>query len=56
MTKEFLDAAGLDYEYDDRIEDFIEFLKSHHIKTVPAIWIDGEYIGGYTELIERAKS
>lgn len=32
-------------------EELLE--KAPNARTVPQIWIDGEYIGGYTELSER---
>lgn len=32
-------------------EELLE--KAPNARTVPQIWIDGEYVGGYTELSER---
>ena len=47
-AKELLKANGISYEEVDRaqVEDF-------PYKTVPPIWINGNYIGGYTDLAEE---
>jgi glutaredoxin len=55
---EFLEAASLEYTYIDIAEPgVIEMLKQTERwnRKVPAIFINDEYIGGYTELIQKAK-
>lgn len=56
-AKEFLDLAKIEYQYIDINEpgafDFVT--KTLGAKTVPAILINEEFIGGYTQLIEKAK-
>lgn len=34
-------------------DEHLEFLVSKGLKTVPQIWRDGEYIGGYTDLAAK---
>ena len=39
------------YTYMELNRDYdIEFLLVKNLTTVPQIWLDGEYVGGYTEL------
>jgi ribonucleoside-diphosphate reductase alpha chain len=47
-AKKLLKVSGISYEEVDRaqVEDF-------PYKTVPQVWIDGKYIGGYTDLAEE---
>jgi glutaredoxin len=28
-------------------------MRVEHIETVPQVWLDGEHIGGYTDLAKR---
>tara|TARA_B100000614_G_C14172978_1_gene337829 strand:+ start:150 stop:320 length:171 start_codon:yes stop_codon:yes gene_type:complete len=51
-----LDYYGVEYEEKllDDINNLIEFKDNYpNIKQVPAIFIDDEYIGGYSELEKR---
>tara|TARA_X000001036_G_scaffold149047_2_gene141664 strand:+ start:3351 stop:3524 length:174 start_codon:yes stop_codon:yes gene_type:complete len=51
-----LDYYGVEYEEKllDDINHLIEFKDNYpNIKHVPAIFIDDEYIGGYSELEQR---
>lgn len=47
-AKALLKAKGISYKEVDRAD-----VKDFPYKTVPQIWIDNEYIGGYTELAEN---
>lgn len=51
--KVLLDEKGVDYTYKDISEEdvFVEYC-SHRLRTVPAVFKDGEYIGGFTEIKE----
>ena len=42
----------------EKVEYFKEMLLTEvpHAKTVPQIFEDGKYIGGYNELVERIKN
>lgn len=52
-AKRLLSSKKIPHEYVDISKDtLLQFkLKSSGIRTVPAIYLDGEYIGGYTELV-----
>ncbi|SLN45556.1 Methylamine utilization protein MauE [Roseivivax jejudonensis] len=45
------------YEIDDRLfrdrSEVDAFMEAHSVKTTPQIWIEGERVGGYTDLRER---
>ena len=47
-AKALLKAKGISYKEVDRAD-----VKDFPYKTVPQIWIDNEYIGGYTELAKN---
>lgn len=51
--KTLLDEKGVDYLYKDISEEnvFVEYC-SYRLRTVPAVFKDGEYIGGFTEIKE----
>lgn len=54
QTKAFLDSKGIQYEerkigQDWTVEELFQVVPT--AKTVPQIFIDGEYIGGYHELV-----
>ena len=48
--KDLLKAKEVEYIYKDISEEsnFEEFI-SHRLRTVPAVFIDGEFKGGFTE-------
>jgi glutaredoxin len=53
-AKALFNQKGVEYEEkiigrDTTREQLLE--RVPHAKTVPQIWLDGEYIGGYTELV-----
>lgn len=55
-AKKFLDSRGIVYEekrvgIDYTKEQLLEAVPN--AKTVPQIFIDGEYVGGYTELVQK---
>lgn len=50
-AKEFLSSLNIEYE-----EIVVENLDKYQYKTVPQIWIDNVYIGGYDRLIQNYKS
>lgn len=54
------EAAKLDYKYTalDVYPDALEALEERigRIQTVPQIFIDGEHVGGFTELKEAMKN
>lgn len=54
-SKMALDIAGIPYTYTDIMldEDAMDFLIENGLRSVPQIFIDGEYVGGYTELCSR---
>lgn len=57
MAKNLLEEIDVDYEFID-IEENEEdktFIKSKGFTTVPAIFYDGEKVGGYEELVEFVK-
>jgi len=51
--KELLDSKGIDYEYKDISDEdvFVEYC-SYRLRTVPAVFLNGEYLGGLTEMKE----
>ena len=55
-AKEFM--AGADIEYDeytvgpDILWETVQARAPIEITTVPQIWIDGQYVGGYTDLVK----
>ena len=52
-AKNLLKSKGIDYEekYLDNPQVFKEFIEQHPTKrTMPQIWIDDEYVGGFREL------
>lgn len=48
--KVYLEETQVEYEYKDISEEeiFEEFMQ-HRLRTVPAIFVDGEHKGGFTE-------
>jgi glutaredoxin len=55
-AKEFMWGADIDYdEYTvgrDIMWENVQERAPVDITTVPQIWIDGQYVGGYTELVK----
>lgn len=51
--KALLQENKVPYTSKDTVEEevFMEFCK-HRLKTVPAVFVDGEFIGGYSEVSE----
>lgn len=57
-AKELLGIEGYEYEFvelDKKIKSLIEGKEKREIKTVPQIYIDDKYIGGYRELVAHIK-
>lgn len=55
MAKNLLSSKGIDYTLKEiGVDISVEYFKmvNPNIKTVPAIFVDSIYIGGYTELKE----
>lgn len=54
-ARKLLKQHRITYEYHDldRDRDMQQWMRVEHIDTVPQIWLDGEHIGGYTELAKR---
>jgi len=55
MAKSLLKSKGLAFSEYKLGQDITrdEFLERYpNIRTMPAIFIDGEYIGGYTNIVE----
>lgn len=52
---DFLENHGYDYSYIDISvrEGAKEFLLSQEIKTVPAVFINGDYLGGYEKTVSE---
>lgn len=54
--KSLLDSKEITYEYKDvSDEEVFEKFMGYRLKTVPALFIDGEYKGGFTEAKEVFK-
>ena len=59
QAKNLLSTKGIEYEERNiaegwKIQDLLE--AAPHAKTMPQIWLDDEYIGGYRELEEKLKN
>jgi|TARA_B100000282_G_scaffold293152_1_gene268003 glutaredoxin 3 len=55
-AKNLLKSKGIEYEerYLDNPQVIREFVEQHPTKrTMPQIWIDNEYVGGFKELKEK---
>ena len=54
--KILLENKNISYTKKDITEEehYEEFL-SHKLRTVPAVFIDGEFVGGFTEMSEMCK-
>lgn len=54
-SKVLCDMYELEYEYIDATYDegALDFLIENGFKSVPQIYVDGEHVGGYTDLYER---
>ena len=57
-AKDFLNVHGIKFEYYDIEKDPDQKAKMFErapvgIKTVPQIFLDGEYVGGYSDLREK---
>ena len=54
-AKTLCELYELEYEYIDCTfdEEALDFLIESGFRTVPQVFIDGEYVGGYTDLYER---
>ena len=53
-AKELLDSQGIDYEtidLSDNPEELMALKERTGMRTVPQIFIDGEFIGGFQELV-----
>lgn len=65
-AKDLLDEKGIDYEYRDVVQDSValysmipmvkENIGEKTPVTVPQIWLDGNYIGGYDQLKEKLEN
>jgi ribonucleoside-diphosphate reductase alpha chain len=51
MVTKLLDSKGIEYEYVyvDQYDEPLSELVGRNVRTVPQVFIDGEYIGGYQE-------
>lgn len=62
-------ARALDLFHENNIDDYVtfniehhgndvleDFLFAQHLKTVPQIWENGNYIGGYSDLVYHLSS
>lgn len=60
MAKSLLEANGIEYQEfivgNDISPEALSSRIGKPVRTVPQIFIDGEYIGGYTELARRLGS
>ena len=55
MAKDIFNQKGVEYEeiiLDDKPEDIQKLIARTGIKTVPQIFINGEFIGGCSDLID----
>jgi glutaredoxin len=59
LARQLLNSRGIAFEYFDVMQDESkiqmvreEWQKMNSPATVPAIWVDGKFIGGYDHLIE----
>lgn len=57
MARQLLNSKGIAFEYSDVAQDESkiqqireEWQKMNSPATVPAIWVDGKFIGGYNRL------
>lgn len=52
QAKNLLESKGLDYQSIDITQDTeaLQKMKEMGVRTVPQIFLDAEYIGGYSEL------
>ena len=51
--KELLGSKGIDYVKKDIVnEEHYEEFSKHRLRTVPAVFIEGEFVGGFTEMNE----
>lgn len=52
--KELLKNKGVEYTYKDISDEqyYMEFCKLR-LKTVPAVFVEGEFVGGYTEMEKK---
>lgn len=57
-SKMALDIAGIPYTYTDIMldEDVLDWFMEQKFRTVPQIFVDGEHIGGYDQLVETIKA
>ncbi len=57
LAQDFLECAGLSYEYIDVSHDTeaMRLFRENSFRTVPQIYIDNHHIGGYDELREYYK-
>jgi len=55
-AKQFMEGADIEYsEYNVGLDILWETVQARapvESTTVPQIWIDGKYVGGYTELVK----
>jgi len=58
-AKEFFTARGLPYKEIDITRDEKAYAdlreKTHHM-TVPQIFIDGDFVGGYTDMMDKVRA
>ena len=52
-AQRLLDERNLDYRYRKLNRFMSRYFKRKNLKTVPQVWHNGEYIGGYSELAEH---
>lgn len=58
LACELLKEKGLDFSVTSIEKDrwLLDLFKKADIKTVPQIWCDGEYVGGYTALKDKLEA
>lgn len=58
MAKALLDSRGIEYEYVDIValgKSAAEVTGRTDIRTVPQVYLDGQYVGGFNELYQRLR-
>lgn len=56
-AKDYLDRKGQEYLYFNVHEDenALQFLKIQGFSSIPQIFVDGEHIGGYNDMVKEIK-
>lgn len=53
-SKSFLDLEGIEYEFkeiNDTVITHIEETQNKKVRSIPQIYMDNKYVGGYAELV-----